>query len=83
MVCNKPQDIINMEKALEDMEKMPYWDEIESEIRNTCLKIAQCDKKCGNDFCYGLQHSDEIQMAFAEEVADNSIYDTLPDDEIF
>ena len=83
MKCSKPNDIQGMEKALEDTSKMIYWDEIAYEIDKVCQEIAHCPNKCGNEFCKGLQDSNAIQLAFEEEMADNSIIDTLPDDEFF
>ena len=81
--CGKPTDLQGMEKALEDITKMPYWGEIECEIEKVCFEITHCQNKCGNEFCQGLQNSDAIQLAFEEEMADRCIIDTLPDDEFF
>ena len=83
MVCGKPNDLQNMEKALEDETRIAYWDEIAYEIDKVCQEITHCPNKCGNKFCQGLQDSSAIQLAFEEEMADRCIIDTLPDDEFY
>ena len=81
--CEKPTDLHGMEQALEDTNRMIYWDEISHEIDKTTLEIACCSNRCDNPTCRALQDSEEAILALEEEMADRCIIDTLPDDEFF
>lgn len=83
MSCEKAQELAKISKKMENTHSYDEWEELNEIAEELCYKISICTTKCGNNACYGLQNSDAIALAFEEEMADNSIYDSLPDDEFF
>lgn len=83
MVCNKPKELEKISQKMDNAQSYDEWAEYDSIADEICFKISECHIKCGNQYCYGLQNSDAINLAFEEEQADNLIRDSLPDDEYF
>lgn len=83
MVCEKPTKLAQISKKMDNSQSYEEWEYYNEQADELCITISECPKKCGNDACWGLQNSDAIALQFEEDMADNSIYDTLPDDEYY
>lgn len=55
MSCKKPKELKKYSNLLDKSDNYFEWENIMFEIDEICLDIAECKKKCGNEYCQGLQ----------------------------
>ena len=66
MTCELAKKLAQIGQKMDESQSYEEWEEYNEIADELCLKISNCDIKCGNEACWGLQNSDLIELEFAE-----------------
>lgn len=57
MVCSLAIDLKKMSKKMDEVKCYEEFELIYDMVDELCFEIANCKRKCGNDYCQGLQRT--------------------------
>lgn len=56
MSCENAKELAKIGELMDNVHSYDEWAELNEIAEELCFKISNCDIKCGNKACYGLQN---------------------------
>lgn len=56
-MCENKNELQRISKILDNCRSFDEWSEVNEVAEELCYKIATCSKRCGSDYCKGLQET--------------------------